>query len=355
MSDLKSHSRRWFLSSIIPAAVALELSSAADAQDHPGGAEEESSGRQEKGAASWMRKARWGVMTHYLADWIAKDTGEEMTVARWNDLVAHFDVEGLAEQIKSTGAGYHLISIGQNSGYYLSPNATYDRIVGIQPSKCSKRDLVADLYEAHHRRGIKLMVYLPSGAPAGDAAAVKALGWQAGAHRNDEFQRKWEQVIREWSERWGNKVSGWWFDGCYWPNAMYRTSVPNFASFAAAARAGNQESVVGFNPGMFRRIFSMSPYEDYTAGEIDLPAEVTLNHAEDGIIDGAQLHILSHLGERWGMGSPRFSVDQVVAWSRKLKDQGGAFTWDTPVSAAGHISQMFIDQLKAIGRGNDAT
>ena len=193
------------------------------------------------------------------------------------------------------------------------------------------------------------MVYLPSGAPAGDAAAVKALGWQAGAHRNSEFQLRWEQVIREWSERWGNKVSGWWFDGCYWPNTMYRMSAPNFASLAAAARAGNPESVVGFNPGMFRRIFSMSPYEDYTAGEIDLPAEVTLNHAEDGIIDGAQLHILSHLGERWGMGSPRFSVDQVVAWSRKLKDQGGAFTWDTPVSADGRISQVFIEQLKAIG------
>lgn len=353
MPVFNSHSRRWFLSSIIPAAATLELSSAAAVQNHSSRATEEPSDNRGRKMASWMREARWGVMTHYLADWIAKDTGEEMTVARWNDLVAHFDVDRLADQIKSTGAGYHLISIGQNSGYYLSPNATYDRIVGIRPSKCSKRDLIADLSDTHHRRGIKLMVYLPSGAPDGDPLAVKALEWQTGAHRNIKFQIKWQEVIREWSERWGKKVSGWWFDGCYWPNTMYHMSAPNFSTFAAAARAGNQESVVAFNPGVFHRILSMSPYEDYTAGEMDLPAEIKVNHAENGIVDGAQLHILSHLGERWGMGSPRFSADQIVAWVRRLKDQGGAFTWDTPVSADGHIAQVFIEQLTAIGRDSN--
>lgn len=247
MSEIKSHSRRWFLSSIIPAAAALELGPVAIAQGHSSGNIDSGPAIEHKSnRASWMRKARWGVMTHYLADWIGKDTGEEMTVAKWNDLIDNFDVEGLADQIKSTGAGYHLISIGQNSGYYLSPNATYDRIVGIRPSKCSKRDLVADLYAAHHRRGVKLMVYLPSGGPGRDVVAVKALGWKNGAYRNSEFQIKWQRVIREWSERWEKKVSGWWFDGCYWPNTMYRKSGPNFATFAAAARAGNPESAVAF-------------------------------------------------------------------------------------------------------------
>lgn len=355
MSELKFHSRRWFLSSIIPAAAALELGSVAIAQNHsPGTKDSEPAIEHANNRAAWMRKARWGVMTHYLADWIAKGTGKEMTIARWNDLIDQFDVEGLADQIKSTGAGYHLISIGQNSGYYLSPNATYDRIVGIRPSKCSRRDLVADLYDAHHRRGVKLMVYLPSGGPGRDAVAVKALGWKNGVYRNSEFQIKWQQVIREWSERWGKKVSGWWFDGCYWPNTMYRMSAPNFATFAAAARAGNPESAVAFNPGVFHRILSMSPYEDYTAGEIDLPDQIMVRRSEGGIVDGAQLQILSHLGEKWGMGSPRFSTDQVVAWVRKLEDQGGAFTWDTPVEPNGHIPQVFIDQLTAIGRNGGA-
>src|SRR4051812_29141621 len=95
--------------------------------------------------AAWMPKARWGVMTHYLADWIARVSGEKMTVERWNDLVDRFDVETTARQLQSVGAGYYQISIGQNSGYYLSPNATYDRLVRISPGKCSRRDLVVDL------------------------------------------------------------------------------------------------------------------------------------------------------------------------------------------------------------------
>src|SRR5713101_656130 len=168
--------------------------------------------------AAWMKQAKWGVMTHYLADWIARP--EKMTVERWNNLIDRFDVETLAKQLESAGAGYYQITIGQNSGFYLSPNATYDRLVGMEPSKCSRRDLVADLYEALHKRGIRLMVYLPSGAPAGDAKAAAALEWRNGPYPNREFQLKWEQIISEWSERWGKKVSGWWFDGCYFPNSM---------------------------------------------------------------------------------------------------------------------------------------
>src|SRR4051812_42619058 len=200
--------------------------------------------------ADWMRGARWGVMTHYLADWRAQVDGGEMTVPRWNQLIDGFDVEALAAQLQSVGAGYYLISIGQNSGYYLAPNPTYDRITHANESKCSRRDLVADLAAALGKRGIRLMVYLPSGAPARDQAAVAALDWKNGPNRNATFQQNWEAIIADWSMRWGSRVSGWWFDGCYWPNHMYRANgAPDFASFAAAARAGNPAAAVAFNPG----------------------------------------------------------------------------------------------------------
>ena len=46
-------------------------------------------------------------------------------------------------------------------------------------------------------------------------------------------------------DRWGKKVAGWWFDGCYFPDSMYRSAdPPNFPSFAAAARSGNPDSCV---------------------------------------------------------------------------------------------------------------
>ena len=64
---------------------------------------------------AWMREARFGVMTHYLADWIARSSGEPqslMSVERWNAQVDAFDVEGLASQLHSAGTGYYLISFG---------------------------------------------------------------------------------------------------------------------------------------------------------------------------------------------------------------------------------------------------
>jgi hypothetical protein len=333
------------LKRIVSATVALLFATVLPAQDR----------------AQWMREVRWGVMNHYLADWLARGSGlppnapaPPMTVERWNDLVDHFNVDGLAQQLQAVGAGYYQISIGQNSGYYLSPNATYDRLTGISPSKCSRRDLVADLAAALSKRGIRLMVYLPAGAPNGDAAAKAALQWQNGAFRNREFQEKWQQVIREWSERWGKSVAGWWFDGCYWPNTMYRTvDGPNFSTFAAAARAGNPQSALAFNPGVFYRMFSLTPHEDFIAGEIDDPTRFTArridNGKDGGQQDGAQVHVLTFMGEKWGMGAPRFTAGQAVEFSRKVADAGGVITWDVPVQNSGLLAGPYLERLAAVG------
>ncbi|MGC8977662.1 MAG: hypothetical protein ACP5OB_08625, partial [Candidatus Ratteibacteria bacterium] len=37
--------------------------------------------------------------------------------------------------------GWLIFTIGQNSGFYCSPNKTYDEIVGRKESRLSKRDL----------------------------------------------------------------------------------------------------------------------------------------------------------------------------------------------------------------------
>lgn len=301
--------------------------------------------------AAWLKEAKFGVMTHYLPDWLKQTEQLSIDVKKWNDLVDHFDVDGLADQVKSVGANYMIFTIGQNSGYYVSPNKTYDGIVKISPSKCSRRDLIADLSAALHKRGLRLIVYLPSGAPNGDSVAKKALQWQNGAHPNQQFQNYWEQIIREWSLRWGDKVDGWWFDGCYWPNVMYRSeTAPNFKSFAAAARAGNPNSIVGFNMGVMYRITSGTPYEDYIAGEINKDDQLSINKPYDGKIDGIQIHVLSFLGEKWGMGNPRFTTQQVIGYSQKLWGVQGAITWDAPIQSNGHIYQPFIDQLTQVGK-----
>lgn len=314
----------------------------------------------------WFRKAGWGIFLHYLESPPGSMKKSQISVDDWNRQVESVDVNYLAQQIAASGAGYCSISIGQNSGFYLAPNQTYDQLVGRTPGRCSKRDLVTDLQAALAMEGIPLLVYLPSHAPATDRQAVENLActpsWDASAwqlrpgtylrnvdvdQRLSLFQRNWEAVIREWSLRWGDNVKGWWFDGCYFADRMYRhNDTPNFYSFADAARAGNAASIVAFNGGVLPQIASITPAEDYTAGEIT--DYFPLGGDDSGLVNGTQLHILTYLGNNWCSGNqPRFSPALTAEITRSIILRNGVISWDVPVSADGRIPGSFIETLKA--------
>jgi len=310
----------------------------------------------------WFRDARWGVFMHCLGE-------PEESAAQWNRRIDGFDVETLAGQLREIGAGYFFITIGQNSGHYCAPNETYDSIVGIEPSKCSRRDLVSDLFDALNPLGIPLMVYLPAGAPDRDPVAMEKLAWENGSQPdyarprhgldekgkpwgsanapNIEFQLKWEGVIREWSLRWSRKVRGWWFDGCYFANAMYRRpEPPNFESFAAAAKAGNPDSLVAFNPGALTPVISMTEHEDYTAGELIGTLAIPCPGRR---VDGAQYHVLSSLTGSWiDRQAPAVSDELIAAYTRYVNSNEGVVTWDVRPNPDGTLVESFLDQLRAL-------
>jgi hypothetical protein len=47
---------------------------------------------------------------------------------------------------------------------------------------------------------------------------------------------------------------------------------------------------------------------------------------------------------------PRFTTQEVIDHTRKIRQAGGAVTWDVPVELNGTISQPFLDQLTALGQ-----
>lgn len=102
--------------------------------------------------ASWMA-GKFGVSLQFTPA-----TGGDLSA--YNGIVDRFDVEGLADQARSIGASWVIMSLGQN-GFFCSPNQALEDLVSNQ---CSRRDLIADLGSALHQRGIKLLVYMPSDA-----------------------------------------------------------------------------------------------------------------------------------------------------------------------------------------------
>ena len=305
----------------------------------------------------WFKNCRWGLFTHYLADSASNLKAIELPVADWNKRIDAFDVEGLARQLAEAHVPYFVITLGQNSGFYISPNQTYDDIVGLQPSKCSRRDLIADLAKALAPRGIRLMVYLPGMAPAADAIAKERLEGKSD-ERMTELQRNWEAVTREWSLRWGKSVSGWWIDGPYEKEKYQHPDAPNYRSFAEALKAGNPDSIVAFNNGLRTPLYSITEYEDYTPGEIerDLPVapgclpDYSRLRNFDRFLDGAQLHILTIMGEWWGKHPLRFPDELTIAYTKYINGKGGVISWDAPLTTGGLIAPVVHPQVLAWGK-----
>jgi hypothetical protein len=302
-------------------------------------------------STDWFRDARWGIFIHYLGR-------NNETADQWNAEINQFNIPGLINQLKELNPGYLIFTIGQISGCYCSPNATYDSIVGISPSKCSKRDLIFELGQAVTAAGMRFLVYFPSDAPRDDKVATKQLGWVfpksswekwarwIKTPKNVHFQQNWEAIIREYSLRWGKLVSGWWIDGCYYADSMYRKKIsPNFASFAAAIRAGNPDSIIAFNPGVKVPIIAYAEEEDFTAGEIG--DELPKTHP-DRWVNGEQYHILTYLGKWWGEGHPRFTAPFIHDYTEQVIKNQGVISWDVGVSRDGLILPELYERLKIL-------
>ena len=321
-----------------------------------------------------MYERKWGVMVHYL-DYFEKP--DDSLIDEWNKKVNKFNIKNFVRQLSEIKPGWLIFTIGQNSGFYCSPNKTYDEIVKRKKSRLSKRDLIKELGEELNEKNIKLIVYLPSHAPSNDIEAVIKLKctpiWEDGGakwglkkekfkivdgvdERLTEFQKNWEKIIGEWSERWGKLVSGWWFDGCYYSDKMYNfPDPPNFKSFAESARKGNKESIVAFNPGVKIPVISLTEYGDYTAGEIsnDLPVSgiepcvIPLTR----FIKNAQYHILTFLEGCWSKGTPRFPNEFVISYTKYINSFGGVITWEfPPPDDEGNVKKEFFEQLISIGK-----
>ncbi len=165
-----------------------------------------------------------------------------------------------------------------------------------------------------------------------------------------DFQLMWQEIIREWSERWGTKIRGWWIDGCYFADEMYRhDDEPNFQSFADSLRAGNPDAIICFNPGVKLPIICHTEVEDYTAGEVskslcECPGPWVERNGHK-----ARYHVLTYMGSDWcGGDGPRFPNEMATGYTKHVTGKGGVVTWDVPITTGGLIAEGFIGQLKAI-------
>jgi hypothetical protein len=288
---------------------------------------------------AWFQAAQYGVFMHLLP-------ADAAGLAR----VKQFDVAALSRQLDDMGARYFVITLGQNSGYFNSPNRAYDKQTGYAPGeRCASRDLPMDLAEALRPRGIKLMLYLPCQTPNQDGRAQKAFGLPVGAKDQPldlAFAKKWAEVIQEWSVRYGDQVAGWWFDGGY---QHIRFTEAIAAVYTQAVKQGNPKAIVSFNPGV--KLIRYTEAEDYTAGELNEPLAVI---PSSRWVKGSQWHALTYLGASWSGRGTRYPSEKWAAWVAAVVAQGGVVTldmgpnWNPQAGPIGSLAAEQVAQVMAI-------
>ena len=183
----------------------------------------------------WLQRSGYGLMFHYEAF-------VNHNPAPYNKAVDSFEVERFADAVANTKAGHVIFVIGQHWGKYCAPNKAYENLLGVKNGVwTSKRDLVMEIADALQKRKVKLIIYMTARAPMRHYKVIAAMGdtlpsingKPAGpkidtmSHPrkvpgflrsenqapNPTFLKNWGAVCGEWSKRYGNKVSGWWFDG----------------------------------------------------------------------------------------------------------------------------------------------
>ena len=260
--------------------------------------------------AGWM-SGHWGLMVHWLYPGVPPRQGEP--ARSLDEAVDRFDVSGLLEQVASTGASWFLLTLGQNTGRYISPNPVIEELVG--PGHCSRRDLAYEIAAGMHRMGRRFIAYLPCEVAA-NTSLHAGFGWQTEeGGRQAVFQARYTQAVAAWARRFGPLLDGWWYDGCYtWP--VFHNAGMDWPLWEAASRAGNPQAALAFNDGSFcvGNLDPVYPGQDYLSGETEMLAEGKIRLGRglplqthlpaDGKWQACQWHALLPVDCFWMHGNP---------------------------------------------------
>ncbi|MBZ5580723.1 MAG: alpha-L-fucosidase [Acidobacteriia bacterium] len=262
---------------------------------------------------SWMRKAKYGLQFH----WTSMSAPRQGERKNYLEATRDFPAKEFAAMVNATGAGYVIITTSHAQHYFPAPIQAIDRI---KPGRTAERDLVRDWIEALGAYNIKLILYYHMGH---DDWRQPDGWWRATGYdpkNPQKFLANWTAITTEVGQRYGKGLAGWFFDdGC-----AYYPLNPDFRSLTAAAKTGNPNRVVCYNPWVLPR---MTDFQDYLCGEgyeflkfrDGLPADGTGIYTS-GPHKGLQAHTNFILEGDWPhsrlntpIRPPRYPKDQFIA------------------------------------------
>jgi hypothetical protein len=256
---------------------------------------------------SWFHEAKYGLFFHFLAP------EEDCSPDKWNNMVNAVDAEKFADQVKETGAGYVVLTLGQNQLYSCAPNPVLEKLWELKPDTyIPKRDLPLDIYNALHERGIKFMLYIATDTQYGLPSPSSF------TKETDRFE-KWLRVVEYYSNHYGKRCLGWWTDGLDgdW-TTQYRSRMHD------ALKHGNSDAIVASSS------YGLS---EFTHGHCDSDWERQQRNRKPYYgrwdpIYKIQWHVLQYLGHYWATTDTAHTTKSIVDYATDVVQGGGVITFD---------------------------
>ncbi|MGJ8634505.1 MAG: LamG-like jellyroll fold domain-containing protein [Luteolibacter sp.] len=305
---------------------------------------------------TWFSQAGYGLMFQYGAWGYPESGGRKSLEDQAND----FNVPAFVEMVKGTGASYVIWSSTWREYKINAPIASVDGYFG-DSSHTSSRDLIGEVMDALDAEGIDFMLYYHRGeafeAPWFlDESFPRTEFTQRGTGDRSIFFDSWTTIIAEIGNRYGEKLDGWFIDGgmVYYPSPFER--------FGAAARAGNPNRLVSYNPWVAVR---MTDFQDVMFGE-NHRGSTLLGSAPaggDGILtDGPSAGLLQHgmftMENSWGVYLQDQAINTSLSAANALSYVENAKALNAPLSfnmmmwEDGTVSQDSLDVLEAVRDAN---
>ncbi|HLX60694.1 MAG TPA: alpha-L-fucosidase [Planctomycetota bacterium] len=321
----------------------------------------------------WMSDAKFGLFVHYqyrILLGLSVRTKpqfpklEQMNAEEWNRFVDGFDAKVFAEQMAQARAGWVLFCLDDHYfAWPCAPNKSFDAFTGFAPGeKCSRRDLILDVADALNAKGVKLIVYFAGlngymfepKVLAGLAEPPKGRGGlNEKSPPSPETRKRRLAILKEYADRYKDKIAGWWFDGME-PNT-YDSDTDNWDAISAIVRAPNPNAVIAFSYGHNEQACLHKGADDYTGGDTwtkqDLKRLTPKNlPPKEGIL----WHGKIYCGNVYhGQGDAnQFKDEELIDWIAACNAQGGICTLDWPFDPkTGLLKDFGFEQLKRVANG----
>lgn len=292
---------------------------------------DEAEARSSRASSEWLAKAGYGLMFH----WTSQSVGKDGIRKPYSQAVDDFPVNQFVEMVEATGAGYVLFTVCHAESYCPTPLKSWEQY---HPGKTAQRDVIMEMADALNAKGIKLMCYFPAHVVGNYPRASEK-----------EFTKAMTDMLKEFGERYGNKVVGYWFDGFYQCFEKY-PEFP-FRDFFKVCKAGNPQRIIALNAWIYPNV---SEWQEYWAGETADPVALPVNGTNArGAGQGLRYQALLIMEPYWvqqraEMPKPKFSAQVLGDYVSGCMKNGGAVTINLGIYQDGSVDPRAVDVLKEV-------